>query len=132
MRYLLDVNALIAFGYSAHTFHQRVTSWARSLSSDGVPQFATSSITELGFVRVLCQAYDVRYDEAIELLVNLKTSRAIDLLFIADNNDIENLPSWVKAGPRTTDGHLAGLAKTHKLRLATLDKSIPNSILIPV
>ena len=50
MRYLLDVNALIAYGFRPHDFHDRVGAWIRSRKGG---QFLTCSITELGFVRVL-------------------------------------------------------------------------------
>ena len=33
MRYLLDVNALVALGFFEHVFHARVASWARRLKS---------------------------------------------------------------------------------------------------
>lgn len=131
MRYLLDVNALIAFGYSAHQFHQRVTSWAASLSPDGVPKLATSSITELGFVRIVSSAYDVTFDEAMTLLLKFKDLKTIDSVFIPDGNDIRHLPKWVKRHKQTTDGHLAQLAKSNGAILVTLDEGIPGSFLIP-
>jgi len=56
MKYLLDVNALVALGFLQHEFHERVAGWVRTLTSRGVPELATCSITELGFVRVLAQA----------------------------------------------------------------------------
>ena len=43
MKYLLDVNALIAYGYRKHDFHGRVGVWIRSRMSD---RFLTCSITE--------------------------------------------------------------------------------------
>jgi predicted nucleic acid-binding protein len=50
MRYLLDVNALIAYGFRKHDFHDQVGAWVCSRKAD---HFLTCSITELGFVRVL-------------------------------------------------------------------------------
>jgi len=55
MKYLLDVNGLVALGFLQHEFHERVASWVHTLASRGVPELATCSITELGFVRVLAQ-----------------------------------------------------------------------------
>jgi uncharacterized protein len=56
VKYLLDVNVLIALGFLQHEFHQRVAGWVRRLASQGIPELATCPITELGFVRVLAQA----------------------------------------------------------------------------
>ena len=50
MKYLLDVNALIAFGVIQHQFHQHLVDWV-ALNRDSV--FLTSPITEIGFVRVV-------------------------------------------------------------------------------
>ncbi|HLV96926.1 MAG TPA: hypothetical protein VKS44_17165, partial [Candidatus Acidoferrales bacterium] len=56
MKYLLDVNTLLALVILEHEFHARVASWVEHLGASGVPEMATCSITELGFVRVLGQA----------------------------------------------------------------------------
>lgn len=53
MKYLLDVNALVALGFIHHEFHDRITAWLRAKN---FPPLATCSITELGFTRVLAQA----------------------------------------------------------------------------
>jgi len=130
MRYLLDVNVLVALGIEHHEFHDRVASWIRSQQS---PTFATCSITELGFVRVLTQAsaYGFTMAQALGLLVRLKGAIALPFTFIADDHDITRLPSWVKTAKQTTDGHLAQLASAHSAMLATLDQRIPGAYLIP-
>jgi predicted nucleic acid-binding protein len=56
VKYLLDVNVLVALGFLQHEFHERVANWVHTLASRGIPELATCSITELGFVRVLAQA----------------------------------------------------------------------------
>jgi predicted nucleic acid-binding protein len=56
MKYLLDVNALVALGFLQHEFHGRVARWVHGLTTRGIPELATCSITELGFIRVLVQA----------------------------------------------------------------------------
>jgi predicted nucleic acid-binding protein len=56
VKYLLDVNVLVALGFLQHEFHERVANWVHTLASRGIPELATRSITELGFVRVLAQA----------------------------------------------------------------------------
>jgi len=51
MRYLLDVNALIALAHTGHALHAKAIGWYRSFLSSA-SGFHTCSITELGFVRV--------------------------------------------------------------------------------
>lgn len=47
MRYLLDVNSLIALGFVGHAFHDRVAVWMRKMAAKGKPDLATCAITEL-------------------------------------------------------------------------------------
>lgn len=130
MIYLLDVNAVVALGFMNHEFHDRVTLWMRSARS---LELATTSITELGFVRVLSQApaYGLTVVQARTLLLRLKQSRSFPFHFLSDIHDISKLPGWVRAPKQITDGHLSQLAKGHGAVLATLDEDIPGSFLIP-
>jgi predicted nucleic acid-binding protein len=77
MKYLLDVNSLLALAVLHHEFHPRVTAWVNRLASKGIPEFATCSITELGFVRVFGQAqqYGSSVTQARELLLELKNAK---------------------------------------------------------
>ena len=133
MKYLLDVNALVALGFLQHEFHGRVANWVRRLSQKGVPELATCSITELGFVRVLVQAsqYGFNIANARDLLLQLKSGTVLKFTFISDDQDVSHLPGWVKSAKQTTDGHLAQLAKANGVVLATLDTGIPGAYLIP-
>jgi predicted nucleic acid-binding protein len=133
MRYLLDVNTLLALVVLEHEFHARVASWVERLSASGIPELATCSITELGFVRVLGQAqqYGSSVTLARELLLKVKNSDGIRWIFIADDRDISHLPRWVRISKQTTDGHLAELAKANEAVLATLDRRIPGGFAIP-
>ena len=128
MKYLLDVNALIALGFLEHEFHQRVSAWVETLK-DG--DSATCPITELGFVRVLsaAPAYSFTVAQSSRVLKQLKQAR--HFIFVADDRDISRLPRWVKTARQTTDGHLAELAEAHGGRLATLDRKIPGAYVIP-
>jgi len=134
MTYLLDVNALVALGFLQHEFHGRVASWVRTLTARGVPELATCSITELGFVRVLAQApqYGFTVAHARSLLLRLKTGDPLKFTFIPDDHDVSHIPAWVKTAKQTTDGHLVQLAKAKGAVLATLDGRIPGAYLIPV
>ncbi|MGD9588028.1 MAG: hypothetical protein AB7Q37_06940 [Pyrinomonadaceae bacterium] len=133
MRYLLDVNALIALGITRHQFRIRIQTWMGSLRAMNTPKLATCSITELGFVRIVPQipAYNVTLEQAKSHLSMLKASQTYDFEFLADDNDASWLPRWVKSSKQTTDGHLAELAKAHGCILATLDENIPGAFVIP-
>lgn len=133
MRYLLDVNALLALAVLEHEFHERVASWVERLGASAIPELATCSITELGFVRVLGQAqqYGSSIAQARQLLLKVKNSAGIRWSFIPDAHDISHLPRWVRAPKQTTDGHLAELAKANEAILATLDRRIPHAFFIP-
>ena len=130
MIYLLDVNALVALGFINHEFHGRVAAWIQSHDS---PKFATCSITELGFVRVLAQApaYGFTVIQSRTLLLRLKEARTSRFMFISDEHDISHLPGWVRAPKQITDGHLGALACKNGALLATLDENVPGSYLIP-
>ena len=91
MRYLLDVNGLIAYGFRRHDSHDRVGAWIRLRNGD---RFLTCSITELGFVRVLGNArtYGMDVAHAKSLLQELKAWKSLPLEFINDGSDISSLP----------------------------------------
>jgi uncharacterized protein len=133
MTYLLDVNALVALGFMQHEFHGRVAAWVNALASRGVPELATCSITELGFVRVLAQApqYGFTIGHARSLLLRLKAGKTLRFAFIADDHDVSHLPGWVKTAKQTTDGHLLQLAAGNGAVLATIDGKIPGAYVIP-
>jgi predicted nucleic acid-binding protein len=130
MRYLLDVNALIAYGFRRHSFHNQVGAWMQSHRSE---RFFTCSITELGFVRVLgnVRTYGLDVARARTMLLSLKTNKTMPIDFLADGNDLNSLPSWVKSPQQLTNGHLLHLANAHNAVLATFDNGIPGAHLIP-
>ena len=130
MRYLLDVNALIAFGISQHQFHQRVVDWIKSQRGS---TFLTTSVTEIGFVRVVASVaiYDLNVLQAKSLLLGMKANATQPLAFLPDGNDISLIPQWVGAPAQVTDGHLVRLAMDNDAVFATLDERVPGSFLIP-
>jgi uncharacterized protein len=129
MKYLLDVNALVALGFRRHFFHKRVATW---VAGERSAEFTSCSITELGFVRVLSQvsAYGLTVTHARQLLLQMKTGRTPFLTFLQDDHDISHLPSWVETSNQTTDGHLAQLAAANGAILATFDRRVPGAFLI--
>jgi predicted nucleic acid-binding protein len=126
MKYLLDVNALVALGLIHHEFHDRVASW---IKTQRFPSLATCSIPELGFVRMLSQvpAYGLTEPQARSSLLRLKDARASLFSFISDDHDISHLPAWVKTPNQSADGHLVELAAANGAILTTLDERIPGS-----
>jgi predicted nucleic acid-binding protein len=130
MTYLLDVSALIAWGVQEHTLHSRAVDWAGPIAeSNG---FATCAITELGFVRIVGQMPSYGgIAQAREMLNQLKRGDGLIFSFIADADGAEVLPTWVKWPKQVTDGHLARLARANAAVLATFDRNIPGSFLIP-
>jgi len=130
MRYLLDVNALIAFGVAQHQFHQRVVKWVRAGQGS---MFLTSSVTEIGFIRVVASVatYGLNVPQARLLLHGMKINSRQPLTFLPDGVDITALPDWVKTPGQVTDGHLLQLARSKDAVFATLDKGIPGALLIP-
>jgi predicted nucleic acid-binding protein len=130
MKYLLDVNALIAFGITQHQHHQRVVDWIHALRGS---IFLTTSLTEIGFVRVVASVamYDLNVLQARRLLLGMKANLVQPLTFLADDSDISLLPEWVITPKQTSDGHLLQLANAQDAVLATLDEGIPGAYLIP-
>jgi predicted nucleic acid-binding protein len=130
MRFLLDVNALVALGIFHHKFHDRVNAW---ITSQEGAHCLTCSITELGFARVVARSPDYGFTVQLArtLLLSLKVNGKLQLSFLPDSNDISMLPAWVKTPKQTTDGHLVQLASANGAVLATLDGGIPGTFLIP-
>lgn len=133
MKYLLDVNALVALSFVEHEFYERVYAWINRVGEAGPPEFATCSITEIGFVRISTQVprYALTVPEARRVLLRLKASRVLRFTFIDDSHDISHLPAWVSTPKQITDGHLVQLARANGALLATLDRKIPGGFLIP-
>lgn len=131
MTYLLDVNALLAFGFDQHEHHARLSQWVKSLPDEDL--LATCSITEIGFLRILHQVpqYGVSIPVGQQLLAKLRENHTTGFVFLPDHHGAAELPSWVKTGKQTTDGHLSGLAIAQGAMLATLDGGIPDAFPIP-
>lgn len=133
MKYLLDVNALVALGFFEHVFHEQLARWVRSLAVRGSEELATCAITELGFVRILAQVpqYGLTVNEAKVLLVRMKSAGGVRFSFVTDDQDAARLPGWAASPKHVTDGHLVELARANGAVLATLDRNIPGAFLIP-
>ena len=130
MRYLLDVNALIALAHTGHALHGKAIGWYSSVVSSATG-FHTCAITELGFVRVAA-ATGLQPDikGARQALDALKSSSKVRFELIPDDLGAAHLPAFVKTPQAVTDGHLVELARKNSLCLVTLDRGIPGSMFI--
>jgi toxin-antitoxin system PIN domain toxin len=133
MRYLLDVNLLVAWGWSDHTEHNRAARWIAGIKRAGLDQLLTSAIPQLGFVRVSVQRSggQVAPDEAAQVLAGMLRSLAAKHVFVPDDQPAFPWPVWCQTAGRTTDAHLLALAGRHGAELATLDQGIPGAFLVP-
>ncbi|HEY0967622.1 MAG TPA: PIN domain-containing protein [Opitutaceae bacterium] len=130
MRYLLDTNVLLALAHTGHTLHDKAISWYGSVASSAAG-FHTCSITELGFVRIsVVTGLQPDIAAAKEALAGLKSSSKVRFELIPDDVSVAQLPAFVKKPQAVTDGHLSELARKNALRLVTLDRGIPNALLI--
>ena len=130
MRYLLDVNVLIALAHTGHTLHGKAVAWYLSVLSSAAG-LHTCSITELGFVRVsLVTGLQPDVAASRATLDALKSSSKILFEIVSDDLGAAHLPSFVNSAQKVTDGHLLELAKHHSMKFVTLDRGIPGALFI--
>ncbi len=127
MKFLLDVNALVAALCPASPHHPTFNSWAARQSP---ADFATCAITELGFVRVASAALGFPVSDGRLLLQAFRRSGPRYLEKLPPPADL--LPAWASRHAHTTDAYLCALARVHRLQLATFDTGIkdPAALLI--
>ena len=133
MRYLLDVNLLVAWGWEDHIDHDRTAKWIATARLLRGTKLLTSAIPQLGFVRVSVQRTGGRLalSEAAEVLAGMIDSLGTIHAFVPDNIDSTTWPSWCQSASRSTGAHLLSVASAHKAKLATLDTGIPHAFLLP-
>ncbi len=134
MKYLLDVNVLVAWGWSDHVEHERAASWIGATKRKRGVILLTSPIPELGFVRVSLQRTRGRLalSDAVDTLASMIRSLGHRHRFLADGRSAtDGFPSWCSNASKTTDAHLLSLALDNGAQLATLDADIPGAFLIP-
>ena len=132
MRYLLDVNVLVAWGWSDHVDHERTVAWIAAARRQKAT-LLTSPIPELGFVRVSVQRTGGRVTlrEASRTLAGMVAALGARHEFLADDWPVRSFPEWCHHASRTTDAHLLQLAGAHGATLATLDTGIAGAFLVP-
>ena len=124
---LLDINVAVALAWPNHVHHAAAHRWFSRHARQG---WATSSIVELGFVRVSSNARAipaaVSPQEAAALLRRITALPhhhfwADDVRF-AESRGVAL--SRVVGHQQVTDAHLVGLAVRHKGCLVTFDRAV--------
>lgn len=123
MKYLLDVNALIAWRHSRSPHHAAFHVWA---ARKGLNELATCAHGELGFIRVSMQAFGYSLETAQQALDSLKQQVGG---FVSEAPS-PRLPAWASTPAKTSDGYLAQVAAEHGLQVATFDTAIEGAELI--
>jgi predicted nucleic acid-binding protein len=134
VNYLLDVNVLVAWGWTDHVDHRRVAAWIAAMKNSVGTALMTSAIPELGFVRVSLQraAGRLTVEDAARTLSSMIGSLGGCHAFLPDDQpSVVGFPNGCTGASRTTDAHLQALAVSHGADLATLDLGIPGAFVIP-
>jgi predicted nucleic acid-binding protein len=117
MKYLLDVNVLIAGIVQAHSKHAEVRAWVSG------KQIVLCPIVELGFLRIsanIRSGIGLTMDQARNGLERFAAERTVERI----PDDLPALESHARTHDEVTDHYLANLAAKHGFMLATLDTQI--------
>jgi toxin-antitoxin system PIN domain toxin len=115
VRYLLDVNFLLACVWRSHAQHSQASAWL-----DRQAGFVTCPLAQLGFLRVsLSPGYRAAPADALAALGDLTSRKGSR--FVTDDLGVDRIPV-VSSHADVTDAYLVAVAKAHGLKLATLDK----------
>jgi predicted nucleic acid-binding protein len=119
VKFLLDVNALLAGVWGHHSRHGDAFAWLTGKSIVLCP------LTELGFLRISSnkKAINVQMDKAREALEKFCTDRKPSRI----DDDLPALGSHAKQSEQVTDVYLATLAAKHGMKLATFDEKITHA-----
>ena len=127
MKYLLDVNALVAALWATHVHNARVHAWLDS-RPDG-DSVLTCGVTEVGFIRVINAAYAVPIADAKAALRAFREKGGLEFL-VGSPSPVAVLPAWPRNHKQVMDAYLVGIAEHHGSHLATLDRGIPGAKVI--
>lgn len=128
--YLLDVNLLVALTWPDHLLHESAQRWFATRAE----QWATSTVTETGFVRVSMNRNVVTnaasWPDALEMLATMRETPGHERW----STDVDLLASpLARRAPimghrQVTDVHLAALAADRGAQLATLDRGVVDAL----
>ncbi len=117
MSYLLDVNFLLACGWSTHAKHSVARAWLEAQAD-----FALCPLSELGFLRVsLSPGYRATFADAQAALANISSRK--QARFVSADLPVAKLPTLASHAD-VTDAYFVELARAHGLKLATLDDGL--------
>jgi len=116
MKYLFDVNALIACIWQDHASHALADRWISDKS------VVTCALAELGFLRISThpKAIGAAMADARKLLEDFLTKHHAEFI----STDLRALDSKATKSEDVTDSYLADLAASKNLQLASLDTKI--------
>jgi len=119
MRYLMDVNLLIAAIWNDHVGHSSADAWVKGKS------LVTCPFSELGFLRVSThpKALGAPMMDARKLLEDFLKKHSVEFLAA----DLPALKTKATRSEDLTDLYLAELAASNQLKLATFDSKISHS-----
>ena len=116
MRYLLDVNALLAAIWRNHPDFVKTDAWIQTR------ELATCPLSELGFLRVSTHPKALKADMATarQLLKAFIEKKRVEFVTAS----LPALQSKPARSEEVTDFYLAELAAKNRMKLATLDRNI--------
>src|ERR1700677_5124442 len=119
MKYLLDVNILLAAIWTDHPHHAKAFAWL-----DG-KDAALCPVSELGFIRISVNKK--------AFIFSMERTRQGLEKFLEDRkpgripDDLPALNSHPRTSDQVTDHYLADLAAKHGLKLATMDGQLKHA-----
>jgi predicted nucleic acid-binding protein len=132
MKYLLDVNTLVALFDEAHIHHMEAHSWFESKGSHG---WVTCPITENGLLMILSHpAYPNSPLPMVDLAERLEEFKIISGKYYFWNDDY-SMSEWLSiaklpiGSAHSTDAYLLKLCKKKEGLLATFDRRIKPSLI---
>ena len=121
---LLDVNALVALAWDSHVHHAAMRTW---FATNGAGGWATSPLTEGGFVRVSSNPTvlpaAIGVEDARRVLASLRTAGRHRFLIDDVSMTDDDVPALV-GHRQVTDAQLLTLARRHGVRLITFDAGV--------
>jgi len=124
MRYLLDVNVLLAAIWVDHARHAEAFAWLEG------KRIVLCPLCELGFLRISThrKAINAPMTKARELLETFASERRVERI----SDDLPALASRPASSEQVTDHYLAELAASHGLQFATLDQRVEHGAVVRI
>ena len=123
VKYLLDINVLLALAWPSHEFHEAAHRWW----THSRKRWATCALTELAFIRLSSNPAFTR-----DAATPFEAATLLERLVALDQHEYwSTLPHWSPEGFRHLSGHkqltdyyLTKLAAANEAKFATFDSRI--------